>query len=117
MKPLIKVESAFPVTIFIAGNITKARDIAIAYCNEIGLCVTIKDAMYVYTGGWEHGVEVGLINYPRFPSDPIDILAKATDLANLLREGLDQESFTIQTRHNTIWHSWRKEDVIDGRGL
>lgn len=113
VKPLIKAERSFPVTIFIGGNYSKALKIAQKYCDKIGFCVTVKSMMYVYKGGMEQGVEVGLINYPRFPSDPATIMAKATDLANLLREGLTQESFSIQTPYDTVWHSYRKEDVTN----
>ena len=67
MKPLIKQAPSFPVTIYIAGRYPKAIKVVEKYCNEVGYCVTIKPTLYVYKGGEEHGVEVGLINYPRFP--------------------------------------------------
>lgn len=111
MKPHIKGCRSFPVTIFIAGEYRRAIKIAQQYCDDIGLCVTVEPTTYVYTGGLERGVKVGLINYPRFPSDPATILAKATELANKLREELNQESFSIQTPDATVWHSYRKEDA------
>jgi hypothetical protein len=54
---------------------------------------------------------IGLINYPRFPSDPTKIEARAIELGMRLREGLGQESFSVQTPTTTTWFSWRKEDV------
>lgn len=113
MKPLIKQTKSFPVTIYIAGSYSKAITAVQEYCDTKGFCVTIKPALYVYTNGKEHGVEVGLINYPRFPSDPATIVSKALAIANLLREKLDQESFSIQTPHETIWHSYRTTDTTD----
>lgn len=54
-----------PVSIFIAGDFDEARDLCRAFCDEEGLCVTVTPTTYVYTGGEEDGVIVGLINYPR----------------------------------------------------
>lgn len=113
MKPLIKKAKAFPVTIYIGGRYNKAVKILQEYCDTVGYCVTIKTTNYIYKGGQEYGIEVGLINYPRFPSDPATIINKAIDIAEKLRVGLDQESFSIQTPDDTIWYSYRKGDIID----
>ncbi len=99
--------SSYPVSIFIAGDYRTAQDICRAYCDEVGFCVTVTATSYVYTGGEEPGVIVGLINYPRFPSSPFEIATKAKALADRLREGLDQDSFTLQYPDRTVWHSWR----------
>lgn len=113
MKPLIKQTKSFPVTIYIAGSYSTAVTVLEKFCNTDGLCVTVKPTLYIYTGGHEQGVEVGLINYPRFPSDPATMTRKAIVIAKLLRTELKQESFSIQTPHETIWHSYRKEDIAD----
>lgn len=112
-KPLIKRARSFPVTIFIAGSYSKAMKILQEYCDEIGFCVTIEHTYYVYKGGKEDGIIVGLINYPRFPAEPSDIIDRAKEIAEKLRVGLGQESYSIQTPHDTIWYSYRKEDVND----
>lgn len=113
MKPLIKRARSFPVTIFIAGSYGKALKIVQKYCDEVGYCVTIDHTYYVYKDGKEEGVVVGLINYPRFPSEPTAIIDKAKEIAELLRVGLDQDSYSIQTPHDTIWYSYRKDDVTN----
>ena len=38
------------------------------YCDKVGLGLTITDTEFIYTEGNEHGLIVGLINYPRLPS-------------------------------------------------
>lgn len=96
-----------PVSIFIAGDAARATRICRDHCDEVGQCVTVTPTTYVYTGGEEAGVIVGLINYPRFPSEPHEIWHKAETLALLLRDGLGQESFTIQAPDKTVWFSWR----------
>jgi hypothetical protein len=111
MKPLIKQARSFPVTIFMGGKYHKAIKVLKNYCDDIGCCVTIKPTLYIFTDGEEHGIEVGLINYPRFPSDAATIVNKAREIAELLRVELKQESFSIQTPNDTIWVSYRKGDV------
>lgn len=72
-----------------------------------GLCVTITATLFIYTGGEEFGVEIGLINYPRFEDSEENILKTAIDLANLCREESAQHSWLILTPETTIWNSLR----------
>lgn len=80
-----------------------AAKICRAYCDEIGLCVTVTPTLYVYRGGQEPGVAVGLINYPRFPSTPEEIRRKALRLAELLKEGMQQRGASIVFPDETVW--------------
>jgi len=101
---------SFPVSIHIAGDPHKAVTVCQRFCDEVGLCVTVKDALYVYTGGREPGVTVGLINYPRFPKTGFEITMLAIRLAYLLREELSQESFAVETPTDSMWFSWRNTE-------
>lgn len=98
---------SFPVRIYIAGDRRDATRICREFCFEVGYCVTVQSADYVYTGGQESGVIIGLINYPRFPQTPEQIVEAATTLGNRLMEGLTQHSFSIETPVETIWFSRR----------
>jgi hypothetical protein len=100
---------SYPVSIFIAGNTWDAESICRDYCDEIGFCVTVTETTYCYTGGEEPGVIVGLINYPRFPSTPERIWTHAEALAARLREGLKQDSYSIQAPDKTVWFSHRAQ--------
>jgi hypothetical protein len=113
MKPLIKHARSFPVSIYIAGSYSKAIKLVQEYCDEVGYCVTVESTYYVYKGGSEHGIRVGLINYPRFPSDPSTITKKAFEIAEKLRVGLNQESYSVETPLETIWYSYRTGDVSE----
>jgi len=113
MKPLVKVEKSFPITIHMGGKYSTAQKILQKYCDEVGYCVTLHTVQYIYRGGVEHGIRVGLINYPRFPSDPATLTQKAIEIAELLREGLKQESYSVETPVETIWYSYRKGDVTN----
>lgn len=102
---------SYPISIFIAGDFDEARKICRKFCDEEGLCVTVTPTTYIYTGGEEPGVVVGLINYPRFPAKPRDIEGAAELLALELVHKLEQQSVTVQTPTTTRWLSFRVEDV------
>lgn len=55
----------------------KALNIIQDYCDNVGLGVTVTDTLFVYTEGNEPGLIIGLINYPRFPSEDYEIRSKA----------------------------------------
>ena len=106
-----KHANSFPVNIFIAGDYDKAVISVREYCEAIGYCVTVTKTIYVYTGGEEEGVIIGLINYPRFPTGPNEILDHALALGKKLLVDLDQETFSIQNHRNTAWYSRRPLDL------
>lgn len=102
---------SYPISIFIAGNIRGAEAICSDYCDERGLCVTVSETNYIYTHGQQYGVVVGLINYGRFPAPPEQIWSHAEVLAERLRIGLKQESYTIQAPDKTVWISFREGEA------
>jgi len=77
-------------------------DICQSYCDEIGLCLSVTETTYVYTGGQESGAIVGLINYPRFPSSKEYLEKIAMKLAHLLLEGLGQLRLTVVLPNKSI---------------
>lgn len=93
--------------IFIAGSIEQAKQVCREYCFEKGLCVTIEPVTYIYTGGEEEGVRIGLINYPRFPTDKETLATTARDLATVLMHRLCQHSYSIVGPEKTEWYSRR----------
>lgn len=103
----IKTAKAYNVKIYIAGN----YDDAVRACRSYvmtGLCVTVERCDYVYTGGLESGVIVGLVNYPRFPSDPDSILSQAKGMAAYLMAELFQTSAMVCDGKETIWMTRRE---------
>lgn len=93
--------------IFIAGDIGQAKQACREYCFADGLCVTVEPVTYIYTGGEEAGVRVGLINYPRFPTTREQLLSRARGLADLLMKCLCQHSYSIVGPDETEWFSRR----------
>lgn len=102
---------SYPVSIFMAGDAEDAEAICQEFCDDGGYCVTVTRTNYIYTGGWEEGFIVGLINYPRFRMPAESIWTNADVLAALLCERLNQQSYTIQAPDRTIWFSHRPVDV------
>lgn len=101
-----KTETAFYANIYMAGDVQDAKRICANYCMK-GLCVTVTETTFIYTGGRETGFVVGLVNYPRFPSTPEDITREAETLADVLIRNLCQHSALIQTPADAIWISRR----------
>ena len=106
----VKQSAAYAVAIWVAGDADDARRLCRQYCMEIGLCVTVTDCDFIYTGGQESGVRIGLLNYPRFDEGADVIWRKAEDLAHRLRAGLCQHSVLIQDDNKAVWLSCRRED-------
>lgn len=107
---IVKTASSFTIRIWIAGNYDRAEEICREYCEQ-RYCVSVVRANYIYTGGEESGVCVTLINYARFPKDPADLKIHAENLAERLRIGLHQQSFTIEDPEETRFFSVRPEDT------
>lgn len=99
--------NSYSITIYIAGDLAVARQAIREYVNRFPLCVTLDATDYIYTGGLESGVRVGLINYPRFPVTRQALRESAVQLAEFLRDRLCQDSYTIVSPDNSVWVSSR----------
>jgi hypothetical protein len=105
----MELASTIRFDIFVAGDLAQAKQVCREHCFEIGLCVTVEPVTYIYTGGEEEGVRVGLINYPRFPATHEELREKARGLADVLLERLCQHSYSIVGPDDTEWVSRRPQ--------
>lgn len=96
------------IRIYLSGPIESAKQIIRGYCLSVGLCVTIEPTLFIYTGGEEAGYVVGLLNYPRFPSNAEDLDRKAEKLALLLLDGTYQHSALVVTPECSVWYTKRE---------
>lgn len=103
----IKSEPTHTVRIYLSGPIEVAKQACREFC-MVGLCVTIKPTLFIYTGGEESGYVVGLVNYPRFPATPENIEQRAADLARTLLAKTFQHSALIMTPEKTTWITTRE---------
>lgn len=94
--------------IFMSGPIDVAKQILRAECLREGLCVTVEPTTFVYTGGEEAGFVVGLLNYPRFPTTPEAIDARAATVMTALLDGTHQHSALLVTPTLSTWITKRE---------
>ena len=109
MTHIIKTCPTYEIFIHMAGDVDQAKQVCREFCFEKGFCVTVTPQDFIYTGGEEPGFRIGIMNYPRFPSERDELHKKAKDLAELLRVKLCQHSFSIVTPPYTIWESHRPQ--------
>lgn len=74
---------------------SEARTIVRAYCDQFELGVTFTPTEFLYKGGNEPGVMVGLISYPRFPRDRGEVRRLAERLAARLGVAFKQERVSV----------------------
>ncbi len=58
-------------------------------------CVTVTKTKFYYKGGWERGLIIGLINYPRFPVDYWELHRRGANLATYLADVYGQNKVTL----------------------
>lgn len=104
----MKTVSTYQIKIYLSGDANQIKKSCREYCLKVGLCVTVTPTLFIYTGGEEYGVEIGLLNYPRFPATQKALLKTATALADKCRNEAFQHSYLIVTPTKTTWHSTRK---------
>lgn len=102
--------------IWLAGDAADARRICRQFCMAVGQCVTVTETDFIFTGGQEAGVMVGLLHYPRFPTTPAALAETAMALATALRDGLCQWSVLVEGPEETVWLNRRPGDDHDRRG-
>jgi hypothetical protein len=91
------------VTIHMAGDLGEAKRLLREICYYAGLCVTISPETFIYTGGEEEGIRIGLVNYPRFPSSLAEIWKRAISMAERLVVDLRQKTALVVGPAETLW--------------
>lgn len=107
-----KTEPTYFVRLYMAGDIQRAKELLRAECyppND-GLCVTVEPTTFIYTGGEESGIVAGFVNYPRFPTDPDQLFARAHHIAERLIVGLCQWSALLVAPDKTAWVNCRPDE-------
>ena len=106
---VVRHEQTRIVEVFMAGDVEHAKQIIRRWCKESPCCVTVTPTSFIYRGGEEAGFVVGFRNYPRFPTDHYTLRGIASDLAELLRGELGQDSY-MSVDHDgvTTWNTTRE---------
>lgn len=72
------------------------------FVNDIKDCVSVTETNFRYVNGFEKGVIVGYISYPRFPRTNEEIEDRALLLAKKLMEELNQYRVTVTTPNTSF---------------
>lgn len=83
-------------------SLAEVESVCQSYVDAVGLCVTVTPTTFVYTNGKEPGAIVGLINYPRFPSNPEAIEDNAMSLAKRLLRAMGQYKVSVVFPDKTV---------------
>jgi hypothetical protein len=70
-------------------------------CNCRKACFTVTPTRFIYVDGWEDGVIIGLINYPRFPKEKQRLIYDSWEIAQQLQEKFGQIRVSITTPEKT----------------
>lgn len=103
----MKTAETITFVIYIAGDYQQALNLLQKYVLN-GECLSCKPVDYVFTHGREAGIEVTVINYPRFPRDYDTLFQVAKDVATCLLDGLSQGSYTIVGPVESYFYDRRK---------
>lgn len=90
--------------IYIAGDINVAKQAAREFCWDFGWCVTVTPTTFIYSGGEEDGVIIGVESYPRFPSSDITLMEKTEHFADILARRLCQKTYMICSKSKAKWY-------------
>ena len=100
----MKMENTYEVKIYVGlrigysdvyHSLEEAKQICQKYVDEIGWCVTVTETEFIYKGGNEKGIIVGIIQYPRFPLPTETINTRVFELAQALLDGLEQQRLSV----------------------
>lgn len=100
----MKIEPTFTATIYVGakehydGKIhtqKEAQQVLQKYCNNTSCCITLDITQYIYKDGYESGFVIGLINYPRFPANKVEITKKALEIAELFLKKFNQYRISV----------------------
>lgn len=97
-----KTIKTWTATIFIAGQLSQIEAELRKWVMR-GACVTLEPCRYIFKGGSEDGARIGIIQYPRFPKEELDLRDQAVCLARDLIVSLSQLSASIVMPDETIW--------------
>jgi hypothetical protein len=99
----MKTTETCEVTVWLAGDIETAKRWLRRRCYDRGLCVTVTPTTFIYTGGEEFGLRVGLVNYPRFPTSAEALEAEALEIAKGLVVECCQKTALVVGPRQTTW--------------
>jgi hypothetical protein len=94
--------------IYVAGDLSSSEQVCRRLAFPSGLCVTTESVKYIFGGGTEDGVRIGLIQYPPYPETENDLLDKAILIGKEVAEVNYQWSFSVVDPYKVRFYSRRR---------
>ncbi len=120
----MKTENTYQATIHVGLKIRntgeiqpyqKAFDICQYFVDEKKECISFTPTTYIYTNGFEPGVIIGFIQYPRFPKPEEEIHKRAMELAETLMLKLQQYKVSVVCPEGTyMLENDLGDDIVTG---
>ena len=82
-------------------DINDVYDVVYKVCQYPGNCLTVTPTRFIYKGGWEDGVVIGIINYARYPIGKMNHKYNALEIAERLKAHFKQQRVSITTPEKT----------------
>ena len=82
-------------------NSVQIFDIIKKWCSDKKQCVTVTPTKFIYVDGEEPGTIIGFINYPRFPKEKQELIDRALELGEILRNKFNQYRVSVTTPETT----------------
>lgn len=79
----------------------EARVICDTFVNDLKDCITLTPTEFRYVNGWEPGVVIGFIQYPRFPRSRKAIRRRTIALAEIFLKEFNQYRIVVTTPFRT----------------
>lgn len=83
-------------------DISEVYEVLQEFCDKNGFAFEVKPTKYIYTNGNEDGVDIGIINYPRFPKSKEYIQSISFVIALILLDEFKQERCTVVCTDKTF---------------
>lgn len=95
--------NTFTASIYISITKQEAISLLSEYFGKMGMCATVTEIDFVFTGGRESGVCIGFINYPKYVNSPEEITQKVIEMANKMLTQVHQRSCSVVCSDRTYY--------------
>lgn len=95
--------NTFTASIYISTTKQEAISFLSKYFGNLGMCATVTETDFVFTGGREVGVCIGFINYPKYVSTPEDIAHTVIEIADKMLTKTYQRSCSVVCSDRTYY--------------
>ena len=98
-----KIVETYIVRIYISSCVEAVSQILSEYAFNNGACFTVEPTKFIYTGGQENGVVIGMVKYPKFEKSNTEIFNEAIKVAKIVLSKTFQRTCLVVASDETYW--------------